>query len=144
MDCTQFKKMSVNERIDFSTKQILCKTHVIKERICKWKCRAKICGKKHHTVLHQDDTQQEASINNTFSQQNQKIDSIKFLQVIPVEISNGSRMLEVNVLLEAGSDATLITSNISNAISKSVTVKSKLVTFSILSRASTSTQYMDC
>ena len=62
MDCSQFKKMSVTERIDFVTKQRLCKncfskTHVIKEGICKWKCRANGNGKKHHTLLHQDNTQ---------------------------------------------------------------------------------------
>ena len=62
MDCSQFKKMSVTERIDFVTKQRLCKktiskTRVIKDGICKWKCRANGNGKKHHTLLHQDNTQ---------------------------------------------------------------------------------------
>ena len=150
-DGSQFKKMSVTNRIDFEKNQRLCKncfskTHAIKDCICKWKCRANLCSKKHHTLLCQDDTQQQANINNTFSQHNQKVDSITFLQVIPLKISNGSKTLDVNALLDSGSDATLITSklahqlqlkgemkqlNISNAISKSVAVKSKLVTFSI-------------
>ena len=146
--------MSITKRIDFVTKQRLCKscfskTHAIKDCICKWICTANLCGKKHHTLLHQGDIQQQASINNTFSQRNQKVGNITFLQVIPVKISNSSETLEVNALLDSGSDVTLITTkiadqlqlkgemrrlNISNTISKSVTVKSKLVNFSISSR----------
>ena len=56
---SQFKKMSVTKRIDFVTEQRLCKncfskTHVIKDCICKQKCRFNICCKKYHTLLHQD------------------------------------------------------------------------------------------
>ena len=66
--------------------------------------------------------------------------------MIPVKISNGSKTLEINALLKSGSHATLITSKLAhqiqlkgemkglNAISNSVTVKSKLFTFSISSR----------
>lgn len=145
--------MSITERIDFVTKQRLCKncfskTHVIKDCICKWKWRTNLCGKKHHTLLHQDNIQQQASIKNTFSQRNQKVDSVTFLQVIPVKLSNGSKTLEINALLDSVSDATLIIFNLAyqlqlkgemkqlkhiKNISNSVTVNSKLVTFSISS-----------
>ena len=114
----------------------------------KWKCRINLSGKKYYTLLHQDNAQ-PAIINNTFSQQNQKVDGITFLQVFPVKISNGFKTLEVNAVLDLGSDAIFITSNLahqlqlkgemkqlnnSNAILKSVSFKSKLITFSISSR----------
>ena len=100
-------------------------------------------------MLHQYNTQQQTSINITFSQQNEKVDSITFLQVLSVKISNGPKTLGVNALLDSDSDATSITSklahqlqlkgemkqlNISKAISKSIAVRSKLVTFSTSSR----------
>ena len=68
--------------------------------------------------------------------------------MLPVKVSNGSQTqtVEVNALLDASSDATIITSkladqlqikrvkkdlNISNAISEPVTVVSRLVNFSL-------------
>ena len=48
---------------------------------------------------------QEASFSCTFSQQNQKVGSITFLQTIPVMIDNSFKTLEVNPLV----DTTLIT-----------------------------------
>ena len=82
----------------------------MKDRICKWKCRANFCGKKRHTLLHQDNTQQQASINTSFSQKIQKVDSTTFVQVIPVKVSNDSKTSEVNALANSCFDATLTTS----------------------------------
>ena len=115
------------------------KTDAIKDCICKWKCRANLCDKKHHTLL-QDDTLQQASIKNTFIQQIQKVDSTTFLQVIPMKISNDSKTLEVHALLrfklahQLQLKGEMKRLNMPHVISKSVTVKSKLVTFSISSR----------
>ena len=66
-------------------------------------------------MLHQDNAQ-PAIINNTFSQQNQKVDGITFLQVFPVKISNGFKTLEVNAVLDLGSDAIFITSNLAHQL----------------------------
>ena len=112
------------------------------------KCRADNCGKKHHTLLHRDN-QNTATINSNTSNKTTKCPNVTtFLQVLPVKVCNGTNTIEVNALLESGSDTTLITSkladqlkikgekkdlNISNAISKSVKVVSRLVNFSLAS-----------
>ena len=75
--------------------------------------------------------------------------STTFLQALPVKESNGSQTVEVNALLDAGSDRTIITSkladelqikgvkkdlNISSAIAEPVTVVSRLVNFYLSSK----------
>ena len=72
-----------------------------------------------------------------------------FLQVLPVNVSNGSQTVEVNALLDAGSDTTIIASkladelqikevkkdlNTSSARAKPVIVVSRLVNFSLSSK----------
>ena len=69
--------------------------------------------------------------------------------MLPVKVSNESQTVEVNALLNAGSDTTIITSkladqlkikgvkkdlNVSSAISEPVTVVSRLVNFSLSSK----------
>ena len=154
MDCPQFKDKSVEERIDFATKEKLCKNcfskgHTTKDCICKLKCRVNSCGKKHHTLLHRQD-QQQVSINSSISHEKTNLPKTTiFLQVLPVNASNGSQTVEVNALLDAGSDTTIIASkladelqikevkkdlNISSARAKPVTVVSRLVNFSLSSK----------
>ena len=72
MDCLQFKDKSVEERIDFATKEKLGKSCfskgcMTKHCICKLKCRANSCGKRYHKLLHRQD-QQQVSINSSISQ----------------------------------------------------------------------------
>ena len=102
------------------------------------------CGKKHHTLLHLESPHQ-ATIKQDFT----KPDKLyTFLQVMPVTVIHGADTRVVNTLLDSGSDTTLITSdlaeilklkrkqrklNITSAISKSVSVTSNLVEFSICS-----------
>ena len=62
MDCPQFKDKSVEDRIDFATKEKLWKNcfskgDTTKACMCKLKCRANSCGKKYHTLLHRQDQQ---------------------------------------------------------------------------------------
>ena len=69
MDCHQFKRKPVKERIDFVTKEKICKIcfsiiHLLKDCICSIKCRVDGCGKKHHTLLHIESPHQ-ATINFT-------------------------------------------------------------------------------
>ena len=114
MDCPEFKDKSVEERIEFATKEKLCKNCfwkglMTKDCICKLKCRVNSCGKKHHTILHRQD-QQQASINSSISHKKTNLSKTTiFLQVLPVKVSNGSQTVEVNALFDAGSDTTIIT-----------------------------------
>ena len=154
MNCPQFKDKSIEERIDFATKEKLCKNcfskgHTTKDCICKLKCRANSCGKKHNTLLHRQD-QQQVPINSSISHKKTNLPKTTiFLQVLPVKVSNGSQTDEVNALLDTGSDTTIITSkladelqikgakkdlNISSAIAEPVTVASRLVNFSLSSK----------
>ena len=154
MNCPQFKDKSIEERIDFATKEKLCKNcfskgHTTKDCICKLKCRANSCGKKHDTLLHRQD-QQQVPINSSISHKKTNLPKTTiFLQVLPVKVSNGSQTDEVNALLDTGSDTTIITSkladelqikgakkdlNISSAIAEPVTVASRLVNFSLSSK----------
>ena len=48
MDCKDFKKKSVKDRIDFATKEKICKncfskTHLLKDFISQMKCRVNGC-----------------------------------------------------------------------------------------------------
>ena len=154
MDCLQFQNKSVEERIEFATREKLCKNcfsrgHMTKDCICKLKCRVNSCGKKHHTILHRQD-QQQASINSSISHKKTNLSKTTiFLQVLPVKVSNGSQTVEVNALLGAGSEMTIMTSkladelqikgvkkdlNISSAIAEPVTVVSRLANFSLSSK----------
>ena len=113
IDCLQFKDKSVEERIDFATKEKLCKNcfskgHTTKDCILKLKCRANDRDKKYYTLFHRQD-QQQISINSSISHKKTNLPkTTTFLQVLPVEVSNGSQTLEVNSLPDAGSDTTII------------------------------------
>ena len=154
VDCPQFRDKSVEEKIDFATKEKLCKNcflkgHTTKDCICKLKRKANSCGKKHHTILYRQD-QRQVSINSRISHKKTNLPKTTIsLQVLPVKVSNGSQTVEVNALLHAGSDMTIITSkladelqikgvkkdlNISSAIAEPVTVVSRLVNFSLSSK----------
>ena len=127
-------------------KNCFSKDHMTKQYICKLKCRANSCGKKHHTLLHRQD-QRQVSINSSINHKKTNIPKTTIiLQVLPVKVSNGSQTVEVNALLHGCSDTATITSklavqlpikgvkkdlNISSAISGPVNVVSKLVNFSL-------------
>ena len=109
VDCPQFRDKSVEEKIDFATKEKLCKNcflkgHTTKDCICKLKCRANSCGKKHHIILYRQD-QQQLSINSRISHKKTNLPKTTIsLQVLPVKVSNGSQTVEVNALLDTGSE----------------------------------------
>ena len=141
MDCFQFKDKSVEEKIDFATKEKLCKKHFSKTHTTK--------GKNTPCRLHRQD-QQQVSINSSINHKKNNLPKITiFPQVLPLKVSSRSQIVQVSALLVAGSDSTLITSklsdqlqikgvkkdlDISSAISEPVTVVSKLVNFSLSSK----------
>ena len=151
MDCPQFKDKSVEKRIDFATKEKLCKNCFSKDHTTAYAnyFRANSCGKKHNTLLHRQD-QQQVPINSSISHKKTNLPKTTiFLQVLPVKVCNGSQTVEVNAFFDTGSDTTIITSkladelqikgvkkdlNISSAIAEPVTVASRLVNFSLPSK----------
>ena len=59
---------------------------------------------KHHTLLHRQD-QQQVSINSSINHKKTNLPkTTTFLQVLPVKVSNGSQTVEVNALLDTGSE----------------------------------------
>ena len=82
---------------------------------------------------------------------NETISPNTYLQIIPVIVSNGSKSIRTNALLDTGSDSTFVTSDISqklnlqgktqqislcNVLSNKDTFNSKLVDFEISSMTS--------
>lgn len=113
-------------------------------------CKIQGCNRKHHTLLHIEKPRQDEEENaNTNSHTSERCNKT-FLQVLPVKISNGNRMIETNALLDTGSDSTFIRQDIveklnltganrplklSNVMSVSKSINSKLVSFSISSNS---------
>ena len=110
------------------------------------------CNKGHHTSLHKStqiatQTNQNIASNNL---NNNNLEKNTFLQIIPITISNGTKYIKTNVLLDAGSDATLLKNDIAkklglngdyknlritNAISKTSELESKQVSFKVSSES---------
>ena len=114
--------------------------------------RIPYCNKGHHTFLHKStqittQTNQNIASNNL---NNNNLEKNTFLQIITITISNGTKYIKTNVLLDAGSDATLLKNDIAkklglngdyknlritNAISKTSELESKQVSFKVSSES---------
>ena len=83
MDCFQFKDKSVEEKIDFATKEKLCKKHFSKARMTK--------GKNTPCRLYRQD-QRQVSINSSISHKKDNLPKITiFPQVLSLKVSNRSQ-----------------------------------------------------
>ena len=124
------------------------------------KCRINSCNKKHDTLLH-DPSFKPVNLSNPVnpitkpseeSIQNNVLSSAftnsAFLQIIPVILKSGETCIRTNALLDTGSDATLVRSDIANylkldgvtqnlkianAVLNKKPLQSKLVSFEIYS-----------
>ena len=114
-------------------------------------CRIPNC-KRHHTSLHEStqittQTNQNIASNNL---NNNNLEKNKFLQIIPTIVSNGTKYIKTNALLDTGSDATLLKSDIAkklglnsdyknlritNVISKTSELELKHVSFKVSSES---------
>ncbi|XP_066922770.1 uncharacterized protein [Clytia hemisphaerica] len=148
--CERFKQKSIAERRGEARKLNLCynclsKGHSIKD--CKFQTRCKECQRKHHTLLH-DPNYKANPLAGTKEGESHYAKSKRttFLQIVPVTISNGDISEKVNVLLDPGSDTTLISASlvdrlklpninsnlkvsISNVLTKRQTLRSRSVNF---------------
>ena len=115
MNCYQFVKQSLEERKKFVQNKKLCKSclskgHQLDACTSKFTCRKNDCSQKHHTLLHEDKTNELVS--NTPESSNSKTSPSTFLQIIPVNLINGKKTIKTNALLDTGSDSTFITNDI--------------------------------
>ena len=129
------------------------KGHNIKNSQLNHRRKVANCNKRHHTLLHNDNNTPPPATNPPplvhQGPPNNPNDRIKtFLQIWPVIIINGTKVVHTNALLDAGSDATLIrediahilnlraenkTLEIGNVLLNSSSVQSKIVSLSVSS-----------
>ena len=143
------RKSLVEERKIVNEKKCCYNCLSLKQSVkeCKSRVSCKYCRKRHHTSLHDpnyNDSYNTPEVESNYGTSN----TYTYLQVIPVIVSNGERSIQVNALLDTGSDTTLITSSltkqlnldgksqtmrISNILAKKQTFNSKSVNFTISS-----------
>lgn len=129
--CESFKSKSVKDRREFVVKQGLCLNCISSRRhmcrACPSSSRCKVCGKSHHSLLHDSSKQQAANTqlsstvslplntvqpgattsqtNNLSSQGNVSA----LLQVIPIVVfGENNKTVTTYALIDSGSDTTLI------------------------------------
>ena len=156
MNCFRFLKKSLEERREFVKTNKLCENCLLKGRllqscISKFNCRKDGCSQRHHTLLHKEQTVENVVSNKIQISYNETISPNTYLQIIPDIVSNGSKSIRTNALLDTGSDSTFVTSDISqklslqgktqqislcNVLSNKDTFNSKLVDFEISSMTS--------
>ena len=115
MNCYQFLKQSLEERKNFVQNKKLCKNclskgHQLDACVSKFTCQKDGCSQKHHTLLHDNKTNELVS--NMLKSSNSKTSPLTFLQIIPVTLINGTGTIKTNALSDTGSDSTFITIDI--------------------------------
>ena len=108
----------------------------------RFSCCIEGCSKKYHALLH-DESRVNINVSSNISNT-----EVTYLQVLPIYVSNSTRSIKVNALLDSGSDSTLITKTLAdklkltgkdqpltllNAVCTSTRTMSKLVNFQISS-----------
>ena len=74
------------------------------------------CGKCHHTLLHEIKPPNPPKDDVTKNNLKANIDAKLYLQILPVNVSNGKRTVKINALLDAGADSTLIREDIAKQL----------------------------
>ena len=160
-----FISLNLEEKKKFVKEKQLCwnflsRVHKVKDCASTTKFRIDSCYKKHHTLLHDPPfkpvnlSNPVNPITNPFEEniQNHVLSSAftnsAFLQIIPVILKSGETCIRTNALLDTGSDATLVRSDIANylkldgvtqnlkianAVLNQKPLQSKLVSFEIYS-----------
>ena len=163
MDGDNFKGKTADERKEYIKSERPCykcfsKGHNLKE--CKWKYRVRIDhrNKRHYSLIHTDketksnqavdeEIQNDSITWNKIYDRNKK-NNLTYLQVLPINVSNGDKTFRANTLLDSGSDSKLISKTlvdklntcggersltITNVMSTKLKIKSKLVNLSVSS-----------
>ena len=129
--CKTFISINLEEKKRFVKEKQLCwnclsKGHKIKDCASTTKYRIDSCSKKYHTLLH-DPSFKLVNLSNPVNPiTNPSKENIQdyvlssaftnsaFLQIIPVILKSGETCIRTNALLDTGSDATLVRSDIAN------------------------------
>ena len=130
-ECKTFVSLKLEEKKRFVKEKQLCwnclsKGHKIKDCASTTKYCIDSCSKKYHTLLH-DPSFKPVNLSNPVNLitnpsreniQNYVLSSAftnsAFLQIIPVILKSGETCIRTNALLDTGSDATLVRSDIAN------------------------------
>ena len=157
MDCDNFKGKTAHERKEYIKSERLCyncfsKGYNLKDCKSKYRCRIENCNKKHHSLIH---TNKEIKSNQVVTEEIQndsftsnkiydrdKQNNLTYLQVLPINVSNGDKTFRANALLVSGSDSPLISKTLADkqnlcggestlTITK-LKIKSKLIKFSMV------------
>ena len=136
----------------------LSNTHTINKCTSRYSCQIDGCKKRHHTILHppqtplnpnmnqqhQEEKEQQVHCQNSINKHSRQKSTL--LQIVPVQIINNNKVIEVNALLDIGSDTCLITQdivkrlnlkgvnkklNINSALSSRKNINSEIVKFNL-------------
>lgn len=125
--CSRFRQKGIKERREFVLQERLCylclsKGHVAKDCKRKDSCLVASCGKRHHSLLHQEfptlPTPSEApprqeDLKNSNSIASQRESTKVMLRVIPVKVKGqGNIEVETYALLDDGSDVSICECNL--------------------------------
>ena len=107
------------ERNNFAFNNKLCfnslsKGHQLNDCKSDFRCRGDNCNRKHRTFLHQK--LKFGDLTNNNCNIGREIDNTTYLQIIPVTIHNNTNSVRTWSLLDAGSDATLISEEIAHKL----------------------------
>ena len=123
--CEDFISGSINAKNEFVKANKLCwnclgKGHSIKNCQSQLRCKVANCNKRHHTLLHNDNITPppatsppllvhpapQSNPNNAVNSNDFKLSKI-FLHILPITITNGTKIVHTNALFDAGPHATL-------------------------------------
>ena len=115
MNCFGFLKKSSEKRKEFAETNKLCENwlsqgHSLESCISKFNCHKDGSSQKNHTLLHKDQTIKNIVSNKIQASHSKAISPNTNLQIIPVIVSNESKSIWTNALLDTGSDSTFVTS----------------------------------
>ena len=92
----------------------------------KYRCRIDNCNKRHHSSIHTDkeikwnqvvtEEIQNDSITCNKIYDREKQNNLTYLQVLPINVSNGDKTFPANALLDSSSDSMLISTTLADKL----------------------------
>ena len=117
MDCDNFKGKTADEKKDYIKSERLCyncfsKGHNLKDCKSKYRCCIDNCNKRHYSLIHTDEEKksnqavteeiQNDSITCNKIYDRDKQNNLTYLQILPINVSNGDNAFCANALLDSG------------------------------------------
>ena len=123
MDRDNFKGKTIDEGKEYNKSERLgyhcfSKDHNVKDCESKYRCRIEYCNKRHHSLtctgnkIKSNQVESEEIANNSIPSNKvydgDKHNNSTYMQILPINLSNGDKTFRANALLDLGSDSTLI------------------------------------